>query len=74
MAPRDKSPFSRASPHLPLAGMAVNERNFPIQPSFIKMRKEENAQAFDRFNGCEDDTVKEPMFEKDTHLMSSPNR
>lgn len=55
MAQRDRSPFSMASPHLPLAGMAVNDHKFPIQPSFIKMRKEENAQAFDRFNGFAED-------------------
>ena len=53
MANRDTSPFSRASPHLPLAGMLTNDAKVPVSMNYIKLRKAENEKNFDRFNGID---------------------
>jgi len=35
-----KCSFARYDPHLPIEGMAINEVNVPISPSFLKMKNE----------------------------------
>ena len=41
MALRDKKmPFARNDAHLPIEGMVINEKNYPISPKYLKMKKQ----------------------------------
>ena len=39
MALRDKNmPFARFDAHLPIEGMLINEKNYPISPKYLKQK------------------------------------
>ena len=45
MALRDKKmPFAKADAHLPILGMVINEKNYPISPKHLKLKNQDQLE------------------------------
>ena len=51
MALRDKKmPFAKADPHLPILGMVINEKNYPISPKHLKLKNQDQLEQMKQDN------------------------